>query len=296
MSRSTVASWPPRRCCEIAARRAVVERLDLHLVEQQRALDRVVPRRRRRAPGRRRPVAAEPARRRRRCSSASRLSGSKRFPVRVLDLERRRRSGASPSRSRSHAHEDREPDLVAGRAPRLRGAAQEGGVLDVRRVEDAGELDLVGQPVDVDVDALRLGDDRLALLSLLPQPASASAASAVRASRRRRAARGMPERQSKPADGRARAAVAVLLEDAPQPPQRLARAALEPAPASAQRLHEPVGRQRRLGLERAFQPRAPARRGLERPLVERLDPVVLARRGRRRRSGTGGWTSAKFRS
>ena len=55
----------------------------------------------------------------------------------------------------------------------------------------------------------------------------------------------------------------------------LAAVAAEPAAAAAQRLDEAIGGQRRLGLVDVLEPR-PARVRLERPLVERLDAVVLA--------------------
>src|SRR5215203_1443240 len=54
------------------------------------------------------------------------------------------------------------------------------------------------------------------------------------------------------------AAVVVLLEDRLEPPQRLAAAALEPAP-QAERLHETVGRELGLDLRRVLDLRAPAR-------------------------------------
>src|SRR3954447_15139026 len=71
-----------------------------------------------------------------------------------------------------------------------------------------------------------------------------------------------------------RAPALVVLEDAAQPPQALARLALEPA-AEPERLDEAVGRELRLGLEHELDAGAAAR-GLERPARVRLDAVVLA--------------------
>src|SRR4051812_45946524 len=75
-------------------------------------------------------------------------------------------------------------------------------------------------------------------------------------------------------NGGTRAPALVVLEDAAQPPQALAGPALEPA-AEAERLHQAIGRELRLGLEHELDARAAAG-GLERPARERLDAVELA--------------------
>src|SRR4051794_17790690 len=104
---------------------------------------------------------------------------------------------------------------------------------------------------------------------LLPQPAN----TAVRASSMR--TRTTTARSLDPGHGGARAATLVLLEDAAQPPQRLAGLAPHPA-AVAEGLHQPVRRQGGLRLEHEADAGAAAGGGLERPLGEGLDAVELA--------------------
>src|SRR5215212_10016016 len=105
---------------------------------------------------------------------------------------------------------------------------------------------------------------------LLPQPAADSAhASTAEITTRRLMARMLDARHR-----RALAAVVVLLEDRLEPGERLAAAALEPAP-EPERLHDAVGRQLRLDLRRVLDLGASARRR-QRPGVERLVAVELA--------------------
>src|SRR6188472_1349468 len=80
---------------------------------------------------------------------------------------------------------------------------------------------------------------------------------------------------SQPADGGSGTTAAVFLEDRLQALERPACAPPTPA-AVAERLQEPIGRQRRLGLERPFHPCAAARGRVELPRLERLDAVELA--------------------
>src|SRR6266567_8357222 len=95
---------------------------------------------------------------------------------------------------------------------------------------------------------------------LLPQPPATSATARTKSMSRRRVTTGgsLDARH-----GGSRAPALVVLEDAAQPPQPLARTALEPA-AEAQRLHQAVGRELRLGLEHVLDAGAAAG-GLEGP-------------------------------
>src|SRR4051812_45490635 len=110
---------------------------------------------------------------------------------------------------------------------------------------------------------------RVRVSSLLPHPARA----ARRASRMRTRAATMA-RILDPCDGRPRAALLVVLEDAAQPAQALPRLAPHPA-AEAERLHQPVRRQRGLRLVHELDARAAAGGQLEVPLRVGLDAVEL---------------------
>src|ERR1700754_3706642 len=76
--------------------------------------------------------------------------------------------------------------------------------------------------------------------SLSPQPASTSTAahSDIKAATRR-----IGCRRLQPADGCARTAVVILLEDRLQAPERALEPALEPAAAARERRHQAIGRQ-----------------------------------------------------
>src|SRR3954454_20785845 len=105
---------------------------------------------------------------------------------------------------------------------------------------------------------------------LLPQPAAKSAhASAAEITIRRVIARMLDARHR-----RAPAAIVVLLEDGLEPLQRLAGAALEPAPL-AERLHEAIRRELGLDLRRVLDLGAAAR-GRQRPGGEGFVAVELA--------------------
>src|SRR5687767_5769590 len=105
---------------------------------------------------------------------------------------------------------------------------------------------------------------------LLKQPVTDSAHSSVAGMTRRR----LMARMLDAGHGRARAAIVVLLEDRLQPLERLAPAALEPAPLP-EGLHQAVRHQLGLDLRRVLDLGAAAG-GRERPGGVRLVAVELA--------------------
>src|SRR3954467_14714071 len=109
--------------------------------------------------------------------------------------------------------------------------------------------------------------------SLLPQPATASA----RTHSNMNATRRIGGRRLQPADGCARTAVVILLEDRLQARERALEPALEPAAAARERLHQAIGGQRRLALGRDLDARGAGSVRVQRPLRPRLVAVELAR-------------------
>ena len=219
----------PRPCSMLELERAVLQRVGLELEEQQRALDRGPGRRSSRAAGRSLSARACCGAVGERVALRSSGTGLNVLPC-VSAISKSSVAGGRLSPSVLDAHEDAEPDLVACRLDGPGGqAAQVGVVLDVVRVQEARDLDLVLEAVRRRGRCPPVARD-VRVSSLLPQPATASMrprqhgeqsedaeGGASAGSHRRR------RQRSDTADRGARAAVVVLLEDRLQPPQRLAR-------------------------------------------------------------------------
>ena len=213
---------------------------------------------------------------------STRVDRLERVLLRVDDLEvlgglaaSRPRSCSRPASRRRTT--PRRPSAAASR----RQPAQVVAVLEVVRVDDARDLDLVLEVADVDVEALGLAEGAHLVLVAAARQREGGAEDEDHEQ-----AGGSSRRRSlDPRDGGARAR-------GPRPPRGSAAAAAAPLldlrlnqPREAERLDEAVGRQRRLGLEHELDPGAAAGGGLERPARERLDAVVLAAAADRRRSG-----------